>query len=142
MDVKKAIHCAYQTHYHLVFPVKYRKALLSKPVEKAIVEIAQEMSERYEIKFEQIGCDKNHIHILCSFHPKYSIGETVRKFKSITARELFKRFPDLKKDLWGGAFWSSGYYVSTVGEGGNWDVVKRYVKNQGKDPEGVQLRLF
>lgn len=142
MEVRKAAHCAYQTHYHLVFPVKYRKALLSKAVEEAIVEISEEISERYEIEFEQIGCDKNHIHILCSFHPKYSIGETIRKFKSITGRELFKRFPELKKDLWGGAFWSAGYYASTVGEGGNWDVVKRYVKNQGQDPETEQLRLF
>jgi len=142
MDVKKARHCAYQTHYHLVFPVKYRKALLSRELGKAIVEIAAEMSERYEIEFEEIGCDRDHIHVLCSFHPKYSIGETVRKFKSITGRELFRRFPGLKKQLWGGEFWSSGYYASTVGEGGNWEVVKNYVKNQGKDSELSQLRLF
>jgi len=142
MDVKKARHCAYQTHYHLVFPVKYRKALLSSEIGKAIVEIAAEISERYEIEFEEIGCDRDHIHVLCSFHPKYSIGEAVRKFKSITGRELFRRFPRLKKQLWGGEFWSSGYYASTVGEGGNWEVVKNYVKNQGKDSELSQLRLF
>ena len=141
-SVKKASHCAYQTHYHLVFPVKYRKALLSLEIEKAIVEISDEISDRYEIDFEQIGCDTDHIHILCSFHPKYSIGETIRRFKSITARELFKRFPALRKELWGGEFWSNGYYAATVGEGGNWNVVKRYVKNQGKDPAAVQLRFF
>jgi len=141
MVVKKARHCAYQTHYHLVFPVKYRKALLSSEVEKAIVEISGAISERYEIDFEQIGCDKDHLHILCSFHPKYSIGEVIRKFKSVTARELFKRFPDIKKDLWGGEFCSSGYYAATVGEGGNWSVVKKYVRDQGKDPEAEQLRL-
>ena len=142
MVVKKARHCAYQTHYHIVFPVKYRKALLSSGVEKAILEISKEISERYEIEFEQIGCDKNHIHILCSFHPKYSIGEVVRKFKSITARELFRKFPELKKDLWGGEFWSDGYYASTVGEGGNWSVVTKYVRAQGKDPKVEQLRLL
>jgi putative transposase len=142
MVVKKATYCAYQTHYHLVFPVKYRKALLSTEVGKAIVEIAGEISERYEIEFEQIGCDRDHIHLLCSFHPKYSIGEVVRKFKSITARELFKKYPDLRKELWGGEFWTNGYYVATVGEGGNWNVVKEYVKKQGEDPDVVQLRLF
>ena len=125
MVVKKAKHCAYQTHYHLVFPVKYRKALLSP-----------------EVDFDQIGCDKNHIDILCSFHPKYSIGEVFRKFKSITARELFKTFSELKKSLWGGEFWSDGYYAATVGEGGNWAVVKKYVHNQGKTPESEQLRLL
>ena len=127
MTVTKSNHCAYQTHYHIVFPVKYRKALLSSEVEKKIKEISEQISERYEIEFEKIGCDVNHIHVLCSFHPKYSIGETVRKFKSITARELF---------------WSGGYYAATVGEGGNWEIVKRYVANQGKESEEMQLRLF
>jgi len=103
---------------------------------------AGEISERYEIEFEQIGCDVNHIHILCSFHPKYSIGEVVRKFKSITAREIFKAYPELRKDLWGGEFWTDGYYVATVGERGDWEVVKKYVKNQGKPEDCEQLRLF
>ena len=142
MTVTKSSHCAYQTHYHIVFPVKYRKGLLYPEVENKIKEISEDISERYEIDFEKIGCDEDHIHILCSFHPKYSIGETVRKIKSITARELFKTFPWLKKDLWGGEFWSDGYYVATVGEGGSWKVVERYVANQGKNPETVQLRLF
>ena len=71
----------------------------------------------------------NHIHLLCSFHSKYSIGEVVRKFKKITARELFIRYPRLKEDLWDGKFWSNGYYAATVWEGGNWKVVEQHVKN-------------
>ena len=142
MTVKKGHHCAYQTHYHIVFPVKYRKALLSTEVGNEVKQVAVEISKRYEIDFEQIGCDEDHIHILCSFHPKYSIGEVVRKFKSITARELFKKFRWLKEELWGGEFWSDGYYAATVGERGNWGVVEKYVRNQGKDPKVVQLRLF
>ena len=140
--LKKGYHCAYQTHYHIVFPVKYRKALLSKEIDRAILEISEEISERYEIGFEQIGCDKDHIHILCSFHPKYSIGQVVRLFKSITARELFKKHPEMKKELWGGEFWTDGYYVATVGEKGNWETVEKYIKNQGKTLVNVQLRLF
>ena len=142
MSLERGHHCVYQTHYHIVFPVKYRKALLSKEIGLAILEISVEISERYEIGFERIGCDVNHIHVLCSFHPKYSIGETVRKFKSITARELFRRFPELRKELWGGEFWSDGYYVGTVGEGGSWAVVEKYVRQQGKTLQEVQLRLF
>ena len=142
MTLKRASHCVYETHYHIVFPVKYRKSLLSEGVTSAIKSIAREIGERYESEFEHLGCDNNHIHILCSFHPKYSIGEVVRKFKSITARELFKQFPLLRKELWGGEFWSDGYYVSTVSERGNWKVVERYVKNQGKEPTTEQLRLL
>ncbi|MGD9108671.1 MAG: IS200/IS605 family transposase [Gammaproteobacteria bacterium] len=140
MEVKKSNHCAYQTHYHVVFPVKYRKALLSDEITQRIKAIANEISERYEIEFEQLGCDEDHIHILCSFHPKYSVSGFVKKFKSITARQLFLSFPKLRKELWGGEFWSDGYYVATVGERGDWSVVEKYVKEQGKSAD--QLTLF
>lgn len=140
--LQKGWHCAYDTHYHIVFPVKYRKALLSKPIERKIKEVSMDIQERYEITIEQIGCDQDHIHLLCSFHPKYSIGSVVQKFKSITARELFKTFPELKRDLWGGEFWSDGYYVGTVSERGNWRIVENYVRNQGMKPEDIQLRLL
>lgn len=140
---KSANHSTYDAHYHIVFPVKYRKALLDHGVELAIPEIAKEISERYDIEFEKIGCDINHIHLLLSYKPSLSTSEVVGIFKSITARELFKRFPQLKKDLWKGEFWSDGFYMATVGERGNWDVVKKYIENQGKTmSEPSQLRLL
>lgn len=140
--VQKGWHCAYDTHYHIVFPVKYRRALLRPAIEEKIKQVSKEIEERYEITMEQIGLDLDHIHLLCSFHPKYSVGSVVQKFKSITARELFKTFPELRKELWGGEFWSDGYYVGTVSEKGNWKAVERYVKNQGKKPEDLQLRML
>ena len=100
------------------------------------------IEERYDITIEQVGDDKNHIHLLISFHPKYSIGEIVRTLKSITARQLFAELPDLKKELWGGEFWTDGYYAGTVGTGGSWAVVERYVKNQGKNIKDLQLTLW
>src|SRR5208283_3664099 len=81
---------------------------------------------------EEMGCDINHIHLLISALPKYSPSDLVRIYKSITARGLFKTFPKLKKELWGGEFWSDGYYVATVGERNNWETVAKYVKNQGQ----------
>lgn len=142
MEVKKGNHCAYSIHYHIVFPVKYRKALLVEDVVQEIKRVGYEITERYGVDIEQIGCDLNHIHLLCGAHPKYSPGQLVRVFKSITGRELFKKFGWLKKDLWGGEFWSDGYYVATVGEHGNWGVVEKYVRKQGQTPEVVQLRLL
>ncbi|MEI7463304.1 MAG: IS200/IS605 family transposase [Candidatus Taylorbacteria bacterium] len=139
---QSANHSTYDAHYHIVFPVKYRKALLTGDVMLAIPEIAKEISERYDIEFEKIGCDINHIHLLLSFKPSLSTSEVVGIFKSITAIELFKRFPQLKKDLWKGQFWSDGFYMATVGERGNWNVVKQYIQNQGKTSESVQLRLL
>ena len=143
MTIKKTHHNVYDTHYHIVFPVKYRKALLQNNIPLTIAKIAEEIAERYDIEFEKIGCDQDHIHILTNFPPKYSGSDVVRIFKSITARELFKQFPLLKKQLWGGEFWSDGFYFATVSERGDWKSVERYVANQGKTmATHYQLKLL
>lgn len=143
MAVRKTWHNVYDTHYHLVFPVKYRKALLNQEIPLAINHLAEEISKRYDIEFEKLGYDQDHIHLLTSFPPKYGGSDVVRIFKSITARELFKQFPLLKKELWGGEFWSDGFYLATVSERGNWKMVEQYVANQGKDKSDLhQLPLF
>ncbi|UCG08771.1 MAG: IS200/IS605 family transposase [Desulfobacterales bacterium] len=141
--VRKGYHCAWQIHYHIVFPVKYRKALLDSEVQEIIKQTASGISERYAIEMEAIGCDKDHIHLLCGAHPKLAPGRIVQVFKSITAREIFRRKPALKKELWGGEFWTDGYYVATVGERGDWDTVEKYVQNHGKPKAQLkQLKMF
>lgn len=142
MAITKSFHCVYDTHYHLVFPVKYRKALLSEEIVATMRNTFIELEERYDLTIEQFGDDKNHVHLLVSFHPKYNIGQIVRIFKSITARQVFLEHPSLKKQLWGGELWSDGYYAATVGTGGNWAVVERYVKNQGVNPNDLQLTVW
>jgi len=91
--VQEGYHCSWQIHYHIVFPVKYRKALLDSEVTAIIKETAEDIAERYAIEMEAIGCDKDHIHLLCGTHPKISPGRIVQIFKSITAREIFRRKP-------------------------------------------------
>ena len=141
--VRKGYHCAWQIHYHIVFPVKYRKALLDFEVQEIIKQTASGISERYAIEMEAIGCDKDHIHLLCGAHPKLAPGRIVQIFKSITAREIYRRKPALKKELWGGEFWTDGYYVATVGERGDWDTVEKYVQKQGKPKAELrQLKMF
>ena len=141
--VRKGAHGAWQLHYHLVFPVKYRKALLDEAVTTIIQETAVEIAERFSIEMEAIGTDKNHIHLLCSAHPKVAPGRIVQIFKSLTAREIFLRKPAVKRVLWGGEFWTDGYYVATVGERANWQTVERYVQRQGQPREDLQqLRMF
>jgi putative transposase len=127
----------------MVFPVKYRRCLLDEEVEKIVKETAVGIGERYEIEIEAIGMDGDHIHLLCGGHPKMAPGRIVQIFKSITAREVFRRQPRMRRELWGGEFWSDGYYVATVGERGNWNAVERYVQGQGKPKEDArQLKLF
>ena len=141
--VRKTEHSAYQIHYHFVTPVKYRKSLFGIPDRAhTLHEICKEIEERYEIEFEQVGIDTNHVHFLISAAPKYAPSRIVQIIKSITARELFKQHPDIKKELWGGEFWTDGFYIATVGEGGAYDVIREYVKKQGQRPDKHQLTLF
>jgi len=116
---------------------------LDAEVTAIIQETAQGIAERYAIEMEAIGCDRDHIHLLCGAHPKMAPGRIVQIFKSITAREIFRRKPSIKKELWGGEFWTDGYYVGTVGERANWDTVQEYVQKQSKPKAEIkQLKLF
>ena len=132
--------------YHLVFPAKYRKAVLDESVDAVLREVCLEIERRYEIEFLEIGVDKDHVHFLVQSVPTYSVKKLVTMIKSLTAREVFKRCPHVKQQLWGGEFWSDGYFASTVGKHGNEGMIGRYVQNQGNEYlklyQGDQLSLF
>ena len=119
--------------YHFVFPAKYRRVVIDEQVDQVIKETCLEISKRYPIHFLEIGTDKEHIHLLVQSVPKYSPTQIVTIIKSLTARAVFEQCPQVKKKLWGGEFWTDGYYVATVSEHGNEEVIANYVKNQGNE---------
>ena len=114
--------------YHLVFPAKYRRAVFDERVDIVLREVCFEIGKRYELKFLEIGADKDHVHFLVQSVLTYSVTKLVTMIKSITAREIFKRIPEVKKQLWGGEFWSDGYFASTVGKHGDERTVAKYVE--------------
>lgn len=119
--------------YHLVFPAKYRRAVFDEAVDDVLKTVCLEIEKRYQINFLEIGTDKDHVHFLVQSVPTYTVTKLVTTIKSITAREIFKRCPDVRKQLWGGEFWTDGYYASTVGKHGDEQQISRYVKNQGTE---------
>ena len=125
--------------YHFVFPAKYRKVLFSEAVDNKLKEICLEISKRFEIHFLEIGTDKDHVHFLVQSVPTYSATKIVTIIKSITAREIFKNHPEVKEQLWGGEFWSDGYFVNTVSKFGNENTITEYVRKQGNTGEYKQL---
>ena len=125
--------------YHYVCPAKYRKVVIDKKVDEILKEICLEIARRYQIEFIEIGTDKDHVHFLIQSVPTYSPTKIIQRVKSLTAREIFKRAPEVKQKLWGGEFWSDGYYVSTVGRYGSEETIREYVKEQGKEEEYQQL---
>ena len=100
--------------YHLVCPIKYRREIFLDEVSKELKTICKEISHRYEIAFIEIGTDEDHVHFLIQSVPTYSPSKVCRVVKSLTAREIFKRVPGVKEKLWGGEFWTDGYFMSTV----------------------------
>ncbi len=121
--------------YHLVCPAKYRRVVFDAEIDLVIRDVCLEIAQRYEIKFLEIGTDKDHVHFLIQSVPTYSPTKIAQTVKSITAREVFLRVPSVKKKLWGGEFWTKGYFINTVGHKGNEDSVTDYVRNQGLEKE-------
>jgi putative transposase len=132
--------------YHLVLPAKYRRVIFDDHVDEVLKEVCLDIEKRYQINFLEIGTDKDHVHFLVQSVPTYSVTKIVTMIKSLTAREVFKRCSQVKKKLWGGEFWTDGYYTSTVGKHGNENTISDYVKKQGtkyqKLYEDRQLSLF
>ncbi len=128
--------------YHLVCPTKYRRAVVTPDVDEKLKEICEQISLRYEIEFLEIGTDSDHVHFLLQSVPTYSPTKIVRTIKSITAKEIFRQMPEVKKQLWGGEFWSDGYYISTIGAHNSEETIKQYIRNQGDGNHSGQLSLF
>jgi Transposase and inactivated derivatives len=122
--------------------IKYRKSLFVKKVEDVIVESMKGFKERYAIEIQTVGFDRNHVHVLCRFLPKYSGGQVIRLIKSITSQAVFRLVPEIKKELWGGEFWTDGYYIGTVSGRGDRRIIESYIKKQGRQEDIKQLRLF
>ena len=142
MWVSRFIHKSHNVSvlmYHIVCPAKYRRAVFTPPVDRKLKEVCLEISKRFEVTFLEIGTDEDHVHFLVQSVPTYSPKRIVQLIKSITAREIFAACPEVKKQLWGGEFWSDGYFVSTVGKHGNEDVIKRYIQEQGAESRYEQL---
>lgn len=117
--------------YHLVFPAKYRRTIFTDEVSATLRQVCLDISGRFEIHFVEIGMDDDHVHFLIQSVPAMSVTRIVTIIKSITAREIFQKHKDVKKFLWGGELWTSGFYANTVSEYANAESIQKYIANQG-----------
>lgn len=125
--------------YHFVCLAKYRRVVIDEEVDKVLKEICQEIEKRYEMRFLEIGTDRDHVHFLIQSMPTYSPQKIIQRVKSIIAKEVFARCPQVKRKLWGGEFWTDGYYAATVGEHGSEEIIGKYVREQGQEKEYKKL---
>ena len=139
------IHCSHNVSmllYHFVIPTKYRRLAITKEVEGCIRQICEGIELRWDwIRFIEVGTDKDHVHYLLQSTPDHGPTEIIRTIKSVTAKRIFAEHPEVKKMLWGGEFWSDGFFVSSVGKFTSENVIREYVRNQGNEESYRQLYL-
>jgi putative transposase len=141
--IKRTSHAVYDTRYHLVWEPKYRKWIKRLDIRKRAEELFKRIAQEFSLQIEKIEVAPDHVHVSLNFPPKYSISKMVGILKSISASEIFRENPEVKKELWGGEFWEGGYFVRTVGDQVTADVIKKYIEfHRYEEKNPSQLELF
>jgi len=121
----------YNTRYHIVWSVKYRKDVLTGKVEKSLKQILIDIANEKEFIIKEMEIMSDHVHLFVSAKPKYSPGYIYKMLKGISGRRLFIKYPDLKKKLYKGHLWNSSTYIETVGHISE-DTIEKYILDQKK----------
>ena len=142
MGVKRTKHAVYDLKYQLVWIPKYRKQVLSKDVADYLKGTFAKIANEYGFRIDTMEVMEDHVHIFTEAPPRYSPSEIVQIMKSISAREVFKKYPRLKKQLWAGELWNDGYFVRSVGDEVTADIIRKYIEYQVHEDDANQLKMF
>ncbi len=142
MQIKRIKHAVSDLKYHLVWIPKHRKQIPDKEISDYIKEILGKIAEEYGFEIDTMKVTGNHVHIFVEALPRYSPAQIVQVMKSISAREVFRKYRKLKKELWAGELWNDGYFVRSVGDEVTADVIRRYIKYQAHENESNHLKMF
>ncbi len=142
MGIRRTKHAVYDLKYHLVWIPKYRKNILDREVSEYLKVIFSKIAEEYEFKIDTMEVMGDHVHIFVEVPPRYSPARVVQIMKSVSAREVFSQFPDLRKQLWAGELWNDGYFVRSVGDKVTADIIRKYIEYQAHEDDSVQLNMF
>jgi putative transposase len=144
MEIRSGAQTRFQIGYHIVWGVKYHKHLLNKTRQEFLLTTVKEICINYDYYFYSLGLGTNHVHLFVGAPPKVAPAKVAQVIKSISARQLFLAFPEIKKKLWGGNMWKDGYYVGTIGEGQTEAIILRYLEHQDDltiDPKSYVKQL-
>jgi len=142
MGIRRTRHAVYDLKYHLVWIPKYRKHILDNAVSEYLKEVFGKIAEEYGFKIDTMGIMEDHVHIFIEARPKHSPAQVVQIMKSISAREVFKKFPKLRKQLWAGELWNDGYFIRSVGDKVTAEIIRKYIEYQAHEDDSNQLNMF
>jgi putative transposase len=120
----------YDLKYHFVWVPKYRKRLLTRVRQAYLKYLLQRVAAEWDLAIVEMEVMEDHVHLFLEAPPRLSPAEVMNVVKGVTSREMFLKFPELRRDLWAGELWADGYYVASVGDKVTAEVVRRYIRNQ------------
>ena len=132
MELARTSHTTYRIAYHFCWIPKYRKMVLKPDIAEALESLHERIALHYDLKILAQEVMADHVHLLVSAPPRLSPARIVQILKSVSARELLKRFPQLREQYWGGRLWTESYFVETVGSK-RLDAVKQYIQTQKQE---------
>ncbi len=147
MELQRNTHHVYRLMYHFVWIPKYRHKVFAEPYREVLKGIIHKAGYDYDIDIVELEIPEDHIHMVVRGVPKMSPSDVMQVIKSISAREFFRLYPEIKKRyFWGGKLWTQSYFVETIGNA-NEDVIRAYVRDQlmeyeKKEESSIQLGLF
>ena len=139
MNIKRTSHGVYEAKDHLVWCPKYKKKILDEEIQPRVKELFFEIANHFDFEIDRCEASEDHIHILISFPPRYSVSKVVGIIKSISGSKIFKEFPKVKEKLWGGHFWEQGYFYRTVGEQVTDDVIRKYIEHHSFSQDQLKM---
>jgi putative transposase len=147
MELQKNTHHLFRLMYHFVRKLKYRHKLFTDPYRESLRAIIEKIGYDYDIDIVVLEVLEDHIHMVVRGVPKMSPSSVMQVVNSISAREFFRIYPEVKRRyFWGGKLWTQSYFVETIGNA-NEEVIRAYVQNQlleydKKESRSSQLNLF
>ena len=142
MGIRRTKHAVYDLKYHIVWVPKYRAHILGGEVRRYLKEVFRQIAEEYEFHIDTMEVMEDHVHVFIEASPSYSPAEIVQVLKSISARELYKKFPEMRKAMWSGKIWNEGYFVRSVGDKVTADLIRKYIRYQKQEDSVVQLKML
>ena len=142
MGIRRTKHAVFDLKYHLVWIPKYRKNILTGDIAGYLKEVFNHIAEEYGFTIDTMEVVEDHVHIFLEAPPRYSPADVVQIMKSISAREIFKKYPKIRKQLWAGELWNDGYFVRSVGDNVTADIIRKYIKYQSHEDTPSQLTMF
>ncbi len=130
MDLQRNSHHVYRLMYHFVWIPKYRHKVFVEPYRSNLKAIIEKIGYDYNIEVVELEIPEDHLHMIVRGEPKLSPSKVMQVVKSISAREFFRLYPEIKRRyFWGGKLWTQSYFVETIGNASE-DTIRAYVQNQ------------